>query len=102
MPSVRVRVQAAEFFDAMRAMAEWLDANGYEATRYKYTHGQNAVLVTIDFSSAVAANAFAVWRRLSIISAGRIAERPVLVDDVEPSLSINVSHPRDPNSFDST
>src|SRR5215813_8063673 len=53
MPSVRVRVPAAEFSGAMRAIAEWLDATGYEPTRYKYTHGQNAVFVTIDFPSAV-------------------------------------------------
>ena len=100
MPGVRVRVPAAEFSGAMRAIAEWLDATGYEPTRYKYTHGQNAVFVTIDFPSAVAAKAFAVWRRLPIISVTRIAGQPVPVDDIEPSPSINVSHARDPNPLD--
>ena len=56
MPSVRVRVPAAEFSGAMWAIAEWLDATGYEPTRYKYTHGQIAVLVTIEFPSTVTAS----------------------------------------------
>jgi hypothetical protein len=37
-----------------------LIANWYERTRYEYTQGQDAVFVTIDFPSAVAANAFAM------------------------------------------
>ena len=85
----------------MRAIAEWLDATGYEPTRYKYTHGQNAVFVTIDFPSAVAAKAFALWRSLPIISVTRIAGQAVPLDEVgHPSPSINVSHARDPNPFD--
>jgi len=58
--SVRVRVATAEFSGAMMAIAEWFDANGYEPTRYKYTQRRDAVFVTIDLPSAVAANAFAL------------------------------------------
>ena len=43
----------------MTAIAEWFDVNGYEPTRYKYNHDEDAVLVTIDFLAGVAAKAFA-------------------------------------------
>ena len=58
--SVRVRVATAEFSGTMMAIAEWFAANGYEPTRYKYTQRRDAVFVTIDLPSAVAANAFAM------------------------------------------
>jgi hypothetical protein len=48
MRSVRVRLRAAEFSAMMRAMGEWLDANQYLPTRYKYDHNEDAVLVTVD------------------------------------------------------
>jgi hypothetical protein len=59
MRSVRVRLRAAEFSAMMRAMGEWLDANQYLPTRYKYDHNEDAVLVTVDFAAEVAAEAFA-------------------------------------------
>ena len=60
MRSVTVRIRAAEFSATMTAIGEWLDANRYEPTRYKYNHNKDAVLVTVDFPEAVAAEAFAM------------------------------------------
>ena len=59
MRSVTIRIPATEFCGTMTAIAEWLDVNGYEPKRYKYTHHEDAVLVTVDFSAGVAAKAFA-------------------------------------------
>ena len=59
MHSVTVRIPDAEFSGTMTAIAEWLDANGYEPTRYRYNHSEDAVHVTVEFSAAVAADAFA-------------------------------------------
>jgi hypothetical protein len=59
MRSVTVRLNAAEFSAAMTMIGEWLDANRYEPTRYKYDHHEDAVVVTIDFSTEMAAEAFA-------------------------------------------
>ena len=59
MHSVTIRISAAEFCVTMTAIAEWLDVDGYEPTRYKYDHDEDAVLVTIDFLAGVAAKAFA-------------------------------------------
>jgi hypothetical protein len=58
MRSVAIRIPAAEFSRTITAIAEWLDVNGYEPTRFKYDHGEDAVLVTVDFPAAVAAAAF--------------------------------------------
>jgi len=44
----------------MTTIGEWLDANRYEPTRYKYDHNDDTVLVTVDFPAAVAAQAFAM------------------------------------------
>lgn len=60
MPSVTVRIRAAEFSTTMIVIGEWLDANRYEPTRYKYNHNKNTVLVTVDFAAEVAAQAFAM------------------------------------------
>jgi hypothetical protein len=60
MRSVTIRIPAAEFFGTMTAIAKWLDVNGYEPTRYKYTHHEDAVLVTVDFSAEMAAKVFAI------------------------------------------
>jgi hypothetical protein len=60
MRSVMIRISAAEFSGTMRAIAEWLDVNGYEPTRYKYNHSGDAVFVTVDFPAAVVADAFAI------------------------------------------
>ena len=59
MRSVTVRLNAAEFSAAMNTIAEWLEANRYEPTRYKYDHDPDAIHVTVDFSTAMAAEAFA-------------------------------------------
>ena len=59
MRSVRVRVLPDDFSPAMRAMSEWLDANGYLPTRYKYDHYDDAILVTVDFNAEEAAEVFA-------------------------------------------
>jgi hypothetical protein len=60
MRSITVRIRAAEFSATMAAIREWLDANRYEPTRYKYDHQEDVVLVTVDFPEAVAAVAFAM------------------------------------------
>jgi hypothetical protein len=60
MRSITVRIHAAEFSATMTAIGEWLDANRYEPTRYKYDHDEDAVLVTVDFPVEVAAQAFAM------------------------------------------
>ena len=59
MRSVTVRLNAAEFSAAMATIGEWLDTNRYEPTRYKYDHHEDAVVVTVDFPTAAAAEAFA-------------------------------------------
>jgi hypothetical protein len=60
MRSITVRIRAAEFSATISAIGEWLDANRYEPTRYKYDHDEDAVLVTVDFPAEVAARAFAM------------------------------------------
>ena len=60
MRSVRIRIPAAEFSGTLTAIAEWLDVTGYEPTSYKYNDSADAVLVTVDFPAAVAADAFAM------------------------------------------
>jgi hypothetical protein len=60
MHSVTVRIRAAEFSATMTAIGEWLDANRYQPTRYKYDHNEDTILVTVDFPAEVAAEAFAM------------------------------------------
>jgi hypothetical protein len=60
MQSVTVRISATEFSATMKAIREWLEANGHEPTRYQYHHENDAVLVTVNFPAAVAAKAFAM------------------------------------------
>ena len=59
MRSVTIRLNAAEFSIGMTAIGEWLSATRYEPTRYKYDHHKDAVVVTVDFSTEAAAEAFA-------------------------------------------
>jgi hypothetical protein len=59
MRTVTVQLRAADFSRAMVAMREWLDRNGYEATRFKYDQHEDAVVVSVDFTGEVAAEAFA-------------------------------------------
>ena len=58
MRSVTVRIRAAEFSATMTAIGEWLEVNPYEPTRYKYDHYEDTVLVTLDFTAEVPAEAF--------------------------------------------
>ena len=60
MRSVTIRLNAAEFSAAMTMIREWLDANWYEPTRYKYEHHEDEVIVTVDFRTEMAAEAFAM------------------------------------------
>jgi hypothetical protein len=60
MRSITIRIPAAEFAGTMTAIAHWLDVNGYEPTRYKYNHSEDAVLVTLDFPAVAAADEFAM------------------------------------------
>ena len=60
MDSVTVRVRAAEFSATMIEISEWLDDNNYQPIRYRYDHHEDAVVVTVDFPAAVAADAFAM------------------------------------------
>jgi hypothetical protein len=60
MRSVTIRLRAAEFSASMTAIGEWLDANRYEPIRYKYDHNEHTVLVTVDFGTELAAEAFAM------------------------------------------
>jgi len=59
MRSVTVRLRADEFSSSMTAIGEWLDANRYHPTTYKYDHNKHIVLVTVDFAGELAAEAFA-------------------------------------------
>jgi len=59
MRSVTVRLRVAQFSAMMTAMREWLDANRYEPTMYKYDHHEDTVLVTVDFAAELAGEAFA-------------------------------------------
>jgi len=56
MRSVTVRIRAAEFSATMTAISEWLDANRYKPTRYKYDHDEDVVLVTVDFTAEQSAS----------------------------------------------
>jgi len=58
MRRVMVRIPIAEFSATVNAMAEWLDANRHNPTRYIYDHIEDAVLVTVDFPVTMAAEAF--------------------------------------------
>jgi len=60
MHSVSIRICAGEFSATMTSIREWLDANRYRPTRYKYDHDEDAVLVTVDFPAGRAAKAFAM------------------------------------------
>ena len=83
MRSVTVRIRTAEFSATMTAIGEWLDANRYEPTRYKYDHQEDVVLVTVDFPAAVAA-AFAMRFHgvYTIITASNVARELAPVADV--------------------
>ena len=60
MCSVTVRIPAAEFSVTMTAIAKWHDFSSYKPTRYNYNHSEDAVIVTVDFPAAGAADAFAM------------------------------------------
>jgi hypothetical protein len=59
MHTVTVRLPADGFSAGMATMREWLDRNSYEPTRFKYDQDEDAVVVSIDFPTDAAAQAFA-------------------------------------------
>jgi len=59
MDSVTVRVRVAEFFATMIEISEWLDDNHYQH-KVQIRPYEDAVVVTVDFPAAVAADAFAM------------------------------------------
>ena len=59
MSSVTVRISVSEFSVRMATIGEWLNANPYEPIRYKYTHDEDNVVVTVDFAAEATAQAFA-------------------------------------------
>jgi hypothetical protein len=69
MQIVKVRFSAADLSREMAAMREWLDSNRYEPTKFRYDQDDEAVTVSVEFSNAEEAEAFAgrfdVARRLN-------------------------------------
>jgi hypothetical protein len=59
MRTITVRLPADEFSSMMITMREWLDCNRYEPIRFKYDQDEDAVVVSIDFQTDAAAEAFA-------------------------------------------
>jgi hypothetical protein len=60
MRTVTVRLRANGFSAIMATMREWFDRNSYEPTRFKYDQDEDAVVVSIDFTTDAAAWAFAI------------------------------------------
>jgi hypothetical protein len=58
MRMVTVRLPADGFPAGMAAMREWLDRNGYEATRFDCAQDGCEVALSLDFTSDHAAEAF--------------------------------------------
>jgi hypothetical protein len=69
MQIVKVRFSAADLSREMAAMREWLDSNRYEPTKFRYDQDDEAVTVSVEFSSAEEAEAcagrFDIARRLN-------------------------------------
>ena len=60
MRTVKVRLNAAELSDQMIVMREWLDRNRYEAKRFDCDQHGDVVVLSVDFTVEVAAEAFAM------------------------------------------
>jgi hypothetical protein len=59
MRTVSVWLSADGFSAGMATMREWLDRHRYEPTRFKYDQDEDAVVVSVDFPTDAAAQAFA-------------------------------------------
>ena len=59
MRTVKVTLQEADLSSGMAAMREWLDRNGYEARRFNCNQRGDEVVVSVEFMSNAAADAFA-------------------------------------------
>lgn len=59
MRTVTVRVPAIDLSREMVAMRGWLDHNGYEPTRFDCGKSGDKVVLSVDFRTAAAAEAFA-------------------------------------------
>ena len=59
MRTIKIRMLAVDLSREMAAMREWLDRNSCEPTRFKYDQDEDAVVVSIDFPTDAAAQAFA-------------------------------------------
>ena len=60
MRTVKVRLNAADLSDQMIVMRGWLDRNRYEATRFDCDQHGDVVVLSVDFTVEVAAEAFAM------------------------------------------
>ena len=60
MRTVKVRLNAADLSDQMIVMRGWLDRNRYEATRFDCDQDGDVVVLSVDFTVEVAAEAFAM------------------------------------------
>ena len=59
MRSVTVRVQAEDLAREMIAMRGWLDRNRYEPTRFDCNQTGRQIILSVDFGTDAAAQAFA-------------------------------------------
>ena len=59
MRSVTVRLQAEDLAREMIAMRGWLDRNRYEPTRFDCNQNGRQIILSVDFGTDAAAQAFA-------------------------------------------
>jgi hypothetical protein len=59
MRSVTVRVLAADLAREMVAMRSWLDRNRYEPSRFDCNQNGRQIILSVDFTTDAAAEAFA-------------------------------------------
>jgi hypothetical protein len=57
--TIKLRLTAGGLSRKMAEMREWLDSNGYEPSRFSCDQEQDIVVVSVDFMSDAAAEAFA-------------------------------------------
>ena len=59
MRTVKVRLPTADLSREMVAMREWLNRNGYEATRFDCDQDGDVVVLSVNFTTEATASAFA-------------------------------------------
>jgi hypothetical protein len=59
MRSITVRLPDDAFSTMLATMSEWLDRHRYEPIRFKYHQDEDAVIVSVEFSTEAAAREFA-------------------------------------------